>query len=268
MRRLANAIRARFVPAHPAAGAPIHRAAGVLIAAAALAAPAGAQQAGPDAMLDTLRAPFRQMHLIGPAEQAEWNALGRLDVGGIDTDRTCTGALVAPATVLTASHCARGTTDEVPDDSRRLHFVAGWNRGGFAARSVARRFDRHPGAAPRMDLAHVGKDLALVQLADPVPAVAPLPIGAPPHLGEELAYAGYRNELRHAPAFFAPCPVVEQGPDYIVVGCEPKGGNSGSPVLRRTQTGWEIVAVMVARAPGYGIAAVPGDWLAGAMAAD
>lgn len=221
--------------------------------------------------LDLMRAPGRGELVIGLTARADWAALGRLNKGGIDTPTTCTAVLIAPDLVLTAGHCVHlgGTPEQRAAKIAELRFVAGWNRGSYAALGSVSEAMQPPGFALTAGAMRIASDLTILRLSEPLPdSIAPMPIGPPPGPGEELAYIGYTNRHRHAPRLHAPCTASAGPPNVVVVDCQPSGGNSGSPLLRATTDGWEIAAIMVARGDGIGFATLPGDWVSSFLPPD
>ena len=238
------------------------------IAALAMATPGRTQTApavpSAEDIARALTTPGRGMHMISPAEQPQWSFVGRVSSTGLEPRGGCTGVVVAPDLVLTAAHCASmpgGEPEERAAALQEFMFVAGWNRGGYAhAANIVQSFGHPQARGPRREA--LGYDLALLRLSEPVPEeIVPLTFGSPPVEDETLVYFGYRAERLHAPALHGPCPLLGRAPRFVVLGCEPRGGNSGSPLLRPTPEGWEIVGLMVAKGDGTGYAALPDAWV-------
>ncbi|MEH3146578.1 MAG: trypsin-like serine protease [Methylobacterium frigidaeris] len=187
-----------------------------------------------------------------PLEPTAWpfTAIGRVNVvTGPGHRGHCTGTLVGPRHVLTAAHCfydARLATMVKP---HQVHFVAGQARdrnGGSsvaAAIRVARGFDlRTAPDAPSgtMARAMLGRDWAIVTLAEAIPGVKPVPVrvlpttslpdGAP---GAVVALAGYARDRPYLPSIHRGCAARLDAPEpgLLASRCDSLPGESGSAVL-------------------------------------
>lgn len=202
--------------------------------------------------LPALPALAQEAEILPEAEQAQWNAVGRVNVAGFDRVTMCTGTLVAPDLVLTAAHCLyRGRIRAEPGD---VHFVAGWRGGDYVAHGRTAEFlidpDYRPGQVPVATLTL--HDTAFLRLAEPIPAAAATPLGLAdlPEPAPELAIVGYRRDRPHALSRQAPCQVTARHPAEIGLDCAVIPGASGAPVLWQTPEGWRVVALVAASVLG------------------
>lgn len=179
------------------------------------------------ALLIALPARAAQIHSAGRIENAE---------GG-----TCSAALVRPDLVLTAAHCVK--------PGQTLEFRAGDGPNGetFPVERVVLH--------PLYLIAHwrtdwrLRFDLAVAKLRVPVPGTRarPLPAGPEARAGETLFIVSWRGNEGARPRQ-RPCPVIPTAiTGLITLGCPVIGGESGAPVLRRTEEGLELVAVVSSR---------------------
>jgi protease YdgD len=196
-----------------------------------LAAAAGAQERRP----------------LGGEEGLAFLGVGRLNVAG---RRFCTATLIEPAVIVTAAHCLfhPRTRERVPIDEFR--FAAGYRRGEAVAVGRPVRAAVHPDFvyAGEADYPGVQADLALLELAEPVPAEVAAAF-APAALaeGEPLAIVSYARDRAHLPSIEAPCEVFSTFGAVAALGCAVNYGASGAPVLQGEGEAARLVAVVSAK---------------------
>ena len=177
---------------------------------------------------------------------ADENAIGRLENSA--TGETCSASLIAPDLVLTAAHCVGALRNIEGDVDTEIVFRAS-GRAGSKTFVVSQRFEhplyRLPGSTPLRKLRF---DMALFELAEPVPQAVAVPLATGPeaNIGEVLYLISWRAN-RPAPPRQRACTVIGGAPNLVSIACDVKGGESGAPLLRKTEAGLEVVAVLSSR---------------------
>ena len=193
-----------------------------------------------------------------------FDAIGRLGPDPkFQTSQGCTATLIAPDLLLTAAHClAAGPSNAV--------FAPGWRVGRRNPSIAIARTLRHP------DYGGIGSlpfenDIALAVLSVPVTGVPPLALadlsGAAIY-NEPVALLGYHAGAQGGLSGAFDCPVGPGRGRLMGVECPVRGGNSGSPLLIKSDGEWRIVGVAAARAGDRAAMAVAlDDWLHASVAA-
>jgi len=158
------------------------------------------------------------------------------------------------ASAKLGSNGCKGTSDRV--------FVAGWDRGSYVSFGKSALEVQHPEYGNTTgNLASA--DIALVVLDRAITDPAPMPLAAPDDgfTGGEVALLGYHRNTPHLLSGALDCPALPIEDGLIRVNCPVVGGNSGGPVLRSTETGWEIVGVVSARHYSTAVVVALPPWL-------
>ena len=179
--------------------------------------------------------------LVSPALAGQIGAVGRLE--NTRSNGGCTGVLVAPDLVLSAAHC-------ISPDSTTFAFRPGDGRINRVRHGLVKVY-HHPMYELTQDriLWKLRFDLAIARLEAPVPAAraTPIPPGPEAQVGETLFIVSWRRDGSTKPRQRA-CEVIEGATGLVTLACAVQGGESGAPVLRKTEDGLELVAIISSRA--------------------
>lgn len=167
---------------------------------------------------------------------------GRIEVR--DGPGTCSAALIAPQVIVTAAHCV----DADAGHSYLFHLGAG------SVSIPVTRVVVHPLYADLsgQSLRRLRFDIAVAKLSRPVDSdlATGFPLGDEAQRGEGLFMASWRAGPRPRERR---CLVLETDiPGIVPLGCRVRGGESGAPVLRMTEKGLELVAIVNSTANDHG----------------
>lgn len=181
-----------------------------------------------------------------PATAApDWSAVGRVNVSGLSF---CTGTLIAPDLAVTAAHCLfhPRTGRMVPLDE--IHFVAGWDRGGFVAHAqptsvhVAVGYDW----SKREALPSLERDVAILHFATPVAAPS-LGVLADTPAARDLRMVHYSRLKPHLADVDEGCLKLGMLGRLWRIDCEIEPGGSGAPVLVVDAGEQRVAAIVIGR---------------------
>jgi len=175
-----------------------------------------------------------------PLAEPPAEAIGRLNYAGYKASRHCTAFLVGERVAVTAAHCVRRL------QAADLHLLLGYEKGAWREHLRASGMARDSGGA---DLAALCLQAAAAAVAFPWAEGAPSP-------GETLVVWGYGRPRIHALSR-RDCPVLASAGRQVTLDCAVAPGTSGAPVLRPTEAGYEVVAVVSASRGRTAIAVRP-----------
>lgn len=190
------------------------------------------------------------LHRLEVGDEArQWEAVGRLDLGGRGF---CTGALVAPDLVLTAAHCLYDRASGKRIDPAGIEFRAGWRNGRAAATRSVRRAVTHPDYDydNRVTAERVRNDVALLELYHPInnTTITPFETDERPRKGQKIGVVSYGKDRSEAPSLQNICEVLARQDEVLVMSCDVDFGSSGSPVFSFEGGVPRIVSVVSAMA--------------------
>ena len=177
--------------------------------------------------------------------QPPWDAIAKVQT---NIATRCTGALIAPGTVLTAAHCLYNRRTRALLQAGSLHVLLGYNRGDYrwhrlvARYTVGQGFDGSKGGFQGSDWARLELDGAIPDL------VAPLPIATePPRSGVAIALAGYNQDRAQILMADLSCHItgtaMAAGRPFIAHDCDATRGTSGGPLLVQQGGGWAVIGI-------------------------
>lgn len=185
-----------------------------------------------------LRLAIATIFLTGSAFAQDISGVGRIEY---ESGSSCSAVLIEPDVIATAAHCAGG------NPATNIVFRPSDTRGGRLFR--VERFILHPlydRNSARIEWQY-RFDIAVAKLVEPVPAsrAQPMAMGEDAEIGEKVFIVSWRggdDRLRQRA-----CPIIDGISGLVTLGCEVRGGESGSPVIRKTEDGLEVIAIISSR---------------------
>ncbi|MEM6387071.1 MAG: trypsin-like peptidase domain-containing protein [Pseudomonadota bacterium] len=161
---------------------------------------------------------------------------GRIE--GSDGRAICSASLIAPDIIVTAAHCVSAESE------RALFFRLGSEPEGVAY--PVNRIEQHPFFEDFGRYTRLRFDIALGRLSQPIKSslAKPLTLGSDAVLGENLYIVSWPRGSGERPRQRR-CYVIEgQISGVVTLGCRVRGGESGAPLMRLTENGVELVAIL------------------------
>ncbi|WP_072568363.1 MULTISPECIES: trypsin-like serine peptidase [unclassified Enterobacter] len=190
-------------------------------------------------------------------EQSPWDAIGQLEtVSG----NLCTATLISPHLALTAGHCLLTPPDGKPDKALALRFVAQKGIWRYEIHGIEGRVDPSLGKRLKPDgegwivpSSAAPWDFGLIVLRYPPSGITPLPLftgdrealtAALKTTGRHVTQSGYPQDHLDALYSHKDCVVTGWAQTSVLSHqCDTLPGDSGSPLMIQTDTGWQLIGV-------------------------
>jgi len=176
-----------------------------------------------------------------------WEGVGLLNIAGRSS---CTGVLIQPDMILTAAHCLYDIDTGERVDPRQVEFRAGWRGGKAIATRMGKAAVIHAryGDSDELSGEQIRYDVALLQLADPIPSTHadPFRTDGGVRTGHQVSVVSYGEGRNDAPSRQRACEVLEADRGLVVMSCDVVPGSSGSPVFAMRQGRPRIVSLVSA----------------------
>lgn len=200
---------------------------------------------------------------VGNATEEPWDAIGQLETA---SGNLCTATLIAPHLALTAGHCLLTPPKGKPDKAVALRFIS--HKGvwtyeihgieGRVAPSLNGRL-KADGDGWIVPSAAAPWDFGLVVLRNPPSGITPIPLfsgnksdlaAALQAADNKVTQSGYPADHLDRLYSHRDCTVTGWVQASVLSHrCDTLPGDSGSPLLLKTENGWQVIAVQ-SSAPG------------------
>lgn len=189
--------------------------------------------------------------------KAPWDAIGQLETA---SGNLCTATLISPHLALTAGHCLLTPPHGKADKAVALRFVSQRGSWRYEIHGIEGRVDPSLGHRLKADgdgwivpSAAAPWDFGLIVLRYPPSGITPLPIfvgdkdeltAALKATDRKVTQAGYPED--HLDSLFShqDCVVTGWAQNNVLSHqCDTLPGDSGSPLMLKTDAGWQLIAV-------------------------
>ena len=200
---------------------------------------------------------------VNRPEESPWDAIGQLETA---SGNLCTATLISPHLALTAGHCLLTPPRGKPDKAVALRFISRKGNWVSEIHGIDGRVDPSLGRRLKADgdgwivpSAAAPFDFGLIVLRYAPSGITPIPLfpGSKADLTAALKAADRKVTQSGYPEDHLDNLYSHQ--DCIVTGwaqtsvlshqCDTLPGDSGSPLLLKTEDGWQVIAVQ-SSAPG------------------
>lgn len=195
--------------------------------------------------------------LVTHPAQAPWDAIGQLETA---SGNLCTATLISPHLALTAGHCLLEPPRGKLDKAVALRFVSQKGTWRYEIHDIEGRVDPSLGKRLKADgdgwivpASAAPWDFGIIVLRNPPSGITPLPVfagnkddltAALKATGRKVTQSGY--PLDHLDSLYSheDCTVTGWAQTSVLSHqCDTLPGDSGSPLLLKTDAGWQVIAV-------------------------
>ncbi|MBS1205297.1 MAG: serine protease [Proteobacteria bacterium] len=189
--------------------------------------------------------------------KSPWDAIGQLETA---SGNLCTATLISPHLALTAGHCLLTPPNGKADKAVALRFVSQKGTWRYEIHGIEGRVDASLGHRLKPDgdgwivpSAAASWDFGLIVLRYPPSGITPLPIfvgdkdeltAALKTANRKVTQAGYPEDHLDTLYSHQDCTVTGWAQSSVLSHqCDTLPGDSGSPLMLKTDAGWQLIAV-------------------------
>lgn len=189
--------------------------------------------------------------------KAPWDAIGQLETA---SGNLCTATLISPHLALTAGHCLLTPPGGKADKAIALRFVSQKGTWRYEIHGIEGRVDASLGRRLKPDgdgwivpSAAASWDFGLIVLRYPPSGITPLPVfvgdkseltAALKETNRKVTQAGYPEDHLDTLYSHQDCTITGWAQSSVLSHqCDTLPGDSGSPLMLKTDAGWQLIAV-------------------------
>ncbi|EHH9247614.1 serine protease [Salmonella enterica] len=194
---------------------------------------------------------------VADPTQSPWDAIGQLETA---SGNLCTATLISPHIALTAGHCLLTPPKGKPDKAVALRFVARKGVWRYEIHGIEGRVEPSLGRRLKADgdgwivpPTAASWDFGLVILRYPPSGITPVPLftgdkaaltAALKAADRKVTQSGYPEDHLNALYSHQDCVVTGWAQNAVLSHqCDTLPGDSGSPLLLHTDSGWQLIGV-------------------------
>jgi protease YdgD len=194
---------------------------------------------------------------VNDPASSPWDAIGQLETA---SGNLCTATLISPHLALTAGHCLLQPPRGKPDKAIALRFVSNKGKWRYEIHDIEGRVESTLGRRLKPDgegwivpSSAAPHDFGLIILHNPPSGITPLPLfeGDRDALTEALksqsrkvTQSGYPEDHLDDLYTHSDCLVTGWAQKTVLSHqCDTLPGDSGSPLMLKTESGWKLIAV-------------------------